>query len=920
MKTRLSKFFAILACLALSCGILFTVACGGEPASFALDKTAIELELGDETLLKATITGGGTISWKSSESSVATVSADGKVNAVGAGTAEITVTESEEGKTATCTVTVIIPVSEICLSDSSKQLYEGDVFNLSAEIVPDNATRKTIVWSSSVPAVATVSDNGTVSALSGGSAVIRATAYNGVYAQCDLSVLELPVLSVNKNVITVGVDEEETITAYLDGDEVAASELIWASSDDEIATVAAGKITPVSIGETTITISALEGRLNLRLLVKVVKRVESVSLNENSLIIVKGEKATLVATVNPADATNKEVRFSSSNEDIATVDGNGEIIAKETGSTIITVVTVDGEKTAQCEVSVYQPVSDISMSEPVVSVIVGEEHQIIATITPFDATNKNIIWTTDSTCISLSDSGIIKGLSKGQATVTATTEDGGKQISCTVNVIQQVSGIELDKDTVYMGIDDTVTLVATIIPENANNKNVSWSSAQPEYATVDEYGVVNGIAAGETVITATTEDGGYTASCTVIVLDISIPSLMAVGQSIDVNFDYQCTLKDGTALSVENGKITAVASGEATVSIVAGTFSKEFNVRVIDFGNTKGETFDLSTDLSLWQYRNYSEDEDVEITYENNVADNRATPYTFNALKYYRPQNDGEYRALTGNLIYLSPEIISLAKEVGYVGFTFTVLSIDEPADAHSTTLCVYNVNADGSLMWVKSNADPIVNKELQGKWTRFSFDLSNAKFFEGAGIGFGTYGQSLYLAKVEFFGADITEYASTFITDSGAGNTTVGKKSNDMVSEELIGKMFVPVSYTATLTYGEGGGKETAIGGNDYVKLTKDGYISTEYFTYNQIRISSEWIQAAKSLGYNVIGIYILDSTYGAFTRASYVKVGVDGKCYAANTAASGRWSTTTTGFVSLDISGFEAGESLVLCCSGSE
>ena len=141
------------------------------------------------------------------------------------------------------------------------------------------------------------------------------------------------------------------------------------------------------------------------------------------------------------------------------------------------------------------------------------------------------------------------------------------------------------------------------------------------------------------------------------------------------------------------------------------------------------------------------------------------------------------------------------------------------------------------------------------------------------------------------------------------------------MVCEDLIGKMFTAVSNTATISYGEGGEKETAIGGNDYLKVAKEGYKSTEYFTYNQLRISGEWIQAAKKLGYGVIGIYILDPTmFGEFTKASYLKVGVDGKCYGASASASGRWSTTGAGFVSLDISDFADGESLVLCFSGSE
>ena len=646
------------------------------------------------------------------------------------------------------------------------------------------------------------------------------------------------------------------------------------------------------------------------------KAVESVSLNCTQLVLTKGEQATLTATITPADATNKQVAWTSSNKAVATV-ANGVVTAVAGGEATITVTTVDGEKTAECVVTVHNPVKGIALSIPEAAVSVGGTHQLTATINPIDATNQNVVWSSDSDCVTVDQTGLVTGVANGEATITVTTEDGGKQASCKIIVSQSVASVQLNKDSDYVSIGGTLTLTATVMPEDAKNKNVTWTSSNEEAATVVD-GVVTGVAAGEAVITVTTEEGSFTATCTVTVLDVEVPAYMAVGQTFTKNEEFTYMVTSGKGLTVEETQVKATAGGETILTLSAGSFSQDFTVKVIDFGKTTGTTFDLATDLSLWQYRNYSQDTDVTITYEENVGDGRAIPYTFNALKYNRPQNTGEYRSLTGNLIYLTPEIISLAKAEGYKFLSFTVMIKDDPAGAKSTTLSVYNVNADGSLKWVKGKADPIVSQNIGVNWKRYSISLDSEKLFEDAGLGFGAYGKELYITKVEFSGVDISEYASQFFVES----TTAGK-SMDIVSEELMGKMFTSVSNTATLSYATGGEKETALGGNDYIKLSKGDYTAKEYYTYNQLRIDADWIQAAKKLGWTTIAIYVLPSTYGNCETFGYIKVGVDGKCYTANVKETGRWQATVSdkhAFVSIDISGFEPGESLVLACSGAE
>ena len=634
--------------------------------------------------------------------------------------------------------------------------------------------------------------------------------------------------------------------------------------------------------------------------------VESISLNYTELRIEKGQQEELVATITPADATNKDVVWSSSNEGVATV-VDGIVTAVGCGKATITVTTADGAKVAECEVTVYQSVWGVSLSVASLEMKPGESKQLTATISPIDATNQNVTWSVDGDCVTVDETGLVVALSAGEAVITVTTEDGNKEITCAVTVIQPVTGVELDITSGTLPIGGQLQLTVTIIPENASNTNVSWASSNEEILTV-ENGVVRGVGEGTAEIVVTTEDGEFSAVCEVTVLAVRMPSYMAIGQTLQNTSGATYTLLSGEALTAIADGVKATSTGVATVKMSTGAYEKEFNIKVIDFGNTTGTTFDLATDLSLWQYRNTNEDTDVTITYENNVGDGRATPYAFNALKYSRPQNNGEYRKTTGNLLYLDPEIISLAKELGYTTFSFEVLTKDNPSGKESTAFTMYNVKADGSLMWKGNNADNIIWKghNTTIRWKRYNINLSDEKVFEGAGFGFGTYGQDLYLAKVEFSGADISEYAKSYLTESATAGQT------EIASEELLQKMFTSVSNTSTLSFGTDAGE-------GYVKLTKSGYLSQNYLTYNQLKLSAEWIMAAKKLGYTRIRIGF-DSTLSSYGTASVLRMGNDGKVYGANNKDSAYWTKTGDGGVTVDISKLEDGDSIVIACTGGE
>ena len=331
-----------------------------------LDKTSLTMTEGETQSLTATVTPDNatdkSLSWSSSNNSVATISSDGQVTAVSAGSATITVKTNDGGKTATCTVTVkakVISVTGVSLNTTSLTMTEGDTQTLTATVSPSNATDKSVTWSSSNTSVATVSSSGVVTAKSPGTATITVrTNDGGKTATCTVTVKAkvIPVtgISLNTSSMTMKVGETKALSATVTPSNATDKTVTWISSNTSVATVDSnGKVTAKSAGSTAI--SAKAGSFTANCSVTVVVPVVSVSLNKTELTLEKGKNATLTATINPSNATDKTVTWKSSNTAIATVDQNGKVTAVEVGSAVITVTTNDGSKTATCSVTVKKP-------------------------------------------------------------------------------------------------------------------------------------------------------------------------------------------------------------------------------------------------------------------------------------------------------------------------------------------------------------------------------------------------------------------------------------------------------------------------------------------------------------------------------------------------------------------------------------
>ena len=328
---------------------------------------------------------------------------------------------------------------------------------------------------------------------------------------------------------SVAVGKTISLTAAFLPENATLKQILWASSDERIATVDEnGNVTGVKRGKVRITATAQDGsniRANISL--QVSQSPEEILLDKPELTVDTGRTATVKATVLPKDANNRNVEWSSSDERIAKVNAQGRITGLELGDCeIICTSKATGDVQARAVVHVQQPVKKITFGAAP-SVYVHETGKLTWTIEPENASNQHVTFRSgNEKILTVSEDGTVTGVSAGETYVNIASTDGSnRQARIQVKVFQHVTGVHMKRKTAYVDVGQTSTAGAVIEPDKYTNHNMTWVSADPSIATVQpEKNQANrvritGVSSGETVVTGTTEDGGYQASIVVKVGD-----------------------------------------------------------------------------------------------------------------------------------------------------------------------------------------------------------------------------------------------------------------------------------------------------------------------------------------------------------------------------------------------------------------
>ena len=244
----------------------------------------------------------------------------------------------------------------------------------------------------------------------------------------------------------------------------------------------------------------------------------SIALSSETGTLNVGDTKTLTATVSPSNASDKAIIWSSSNTAIATVSTSGLVTAKAPGTVTITATANDGSGVkATCSITVKQPVMSIQLSSVSELLNVGDTKALSATVSPSNASDKAITWSSSNTSIAtVSASGLVTAVATGTAKITATTTDGTNlTATCIINVTNPVKSVTLSKYLVELETEESETIIASCTPSNADDISISWYSKNTNIATVTK-GKIEAVSVGETEVVAKSVNG-VEATCKVIV-------------------------------------------------------------------------------------------------------------------------------------------------------------------------------------------------------------------------------------------------------------------------------------------------------------------------------------------------------------------------------------------------------------------
>lgn len=527
------------------------------------------------------------------------------------------------------------PTPGIKLNKTTASLTEGETVALKATVTlpASNAIKGDVIWSSNDETIATVNENGTVTAVKEGKATITATVTVTIpdpTPSPSPSASPSPDPSPSETADpTQTTDPTETAEPTQTTEPTETAEPTQTVDPEPSESTDPDPTTPVEGGDNTGEGGATEAALppaapaavragapvvhadktetytatcTVTVKAKPVETVAvtGVTLNETELTLEEGETADLTATIAPENATNKNMTWTSSDPDTATVDENGHVTAKKAGETpaVITVTTEDGGKTATCKVTVNektvtppeQEKPSIELNQTTLTLTLQEGVEVTETLI---ATTKNageaaVSWSSSNEAVATVENGTVKALTAGNTTITAQITVDGEvyKATCTVTVNEpeppeENYTITLNQTSLELVCNETYQLTATITPENSG-KQVTWSSDDITKATVTADGLVKAVAAtgdGEptsgVVITAKIEgtEKEFKAECAVkvvqpVTLTVEVTKDgVTVGTAQEIQTGMTVTLREWLELGLEEGqtaKITAVTSTTST--------------------------------------------------------------------------------------------------------------------------------------------------------------------------------------------------------------------------------------------------------------------------------------------------------------------------------------------------------------------
>ena len=401
----------------------------------------------------------------------------------------------------------------------------GKTASFKLTLAPASLRKGGVTYASSDETVATVDRNGKVKGVAEGQCEVVVTCKKDESVQLVLPVqVVVPVKKLTAHLESAPLHIGATTQVLCDfsPENATLQQVVYSSSKESVATVDEnGVVTGVGKGKAYINVVSADGQAKARIVVKVMQQPTDVSLNLDSVTLATGKTATLKAKVLPASADDKKVLWSSSDTSIATVDKNGRVKALNAGDAVITAACDDDPSiTASAEIHCVQLAQSVSFEQKDYSVLIGGTLTVEPIVLPENTSDKSVTWKSSSPKVaSVDENGVITANHGGKATITAFSADGSKRRGYfTVHVIVPVTGAHFQHEGMRVGAGSYTYVTAVMEPEDATNRNMTWTSSDPSIATVKgttNKARVSGRKWGRCQLTGVTEDGGYTATINV---------------------------------------------------------------------------------------------------------------------------------------------------------------------------------------------------------------------------------------------------------------------------------------------------------------------------------------------------------------------------------------------------------------------
>ena len=543
----------------------------------------------------------GDYSFTSSNTSVATVSSNGVIQGLKAGTATITIERIGNMEKIIKYVTVNVEASTIeatgiTVDKTSYELTKGSTATLSYSVQPSDATDKNVTWTSSNTSVATINNN-TIKAVGIGTATITGRTSNGITATVYVTVTALPeAIRISSSTMNLKKGESSSLT-YTITPAGTTDNVTWSSSDTSVATVDNyGKVTAKKSGTAVITVKTSNGFTDT-CTVTVTSEVESIQFTESNITLDIGKEKQLELIITPADVPNADVTLTVADPTIVSINSNGKIKALKAGKTTITARTDNG-KTATCTVTVNKVAPEkITVSPTSKTIYVGDTLSLTTQITPAEAANDKLTWSSNKTSVATVDAnGKVTAKAAGTVTITVKTSNN-KTSTCTITVKDiEATGVTVTPTTATLEVGKTQTVTAKVAPDKAD-QSVTWTSSNSSVATVDAKGVITAKAIGTATITAKTTNGKTaTVAVTVKAVEATSVTITASANSCSVGDTITLTAKVSPEKASQSVTWTSSNTSVATVSSSGVVTAKAVGTTTITAktANSKTATYSIT--------------------------------------------------------------------------------------------------------------------------------------------------------------------------------------------------------------------------------------------------------------------------------------------------------------------------------------